>query len=312
MMDELQPHIDSVFEAKTGTWQYIVSDPLTKDAVIIDSVLDYDSATNTIGNTNAESLISLISERGYNIVAILETHAHADHLTAARYLQQRLLRHGKPKAPICIGKRITQVQHTFAKKYGIDEHEYADVFDRLLDDDEELRIGRLVCRVVHLPGHTPDHVDYIVGANAFVGDTLFEPNVGSARCDKPSSDTHALFRSIAGTLYSLPGEYRIYVGHDYPPGAGGEGRPEPRAFATVAEQRRDNKHVRDGVDEDQFITWRTERDSTLAEPRLLHQSVQFNIRAGRLPEAGEHGHRLLHVPLKVPDELWNWGFAPQG
>jgi glyoxylase-like metal-dependent hydrolase (beta-lactamase superfamily II) len=311
MADELQPKIDSIFEPKTSTWQYIVSDPETKDAVVIDSVLDYDPNTNTISNANAEKLLALISHQGYNIVAILETHAHADHLTASRYLQQSLQRRGKPKPPICIGKRITQVQHTFASKYGVDEHEYAGVFDKLLDDNEEMPVGRLTCRAVHLPGHTPDHVGYVVGANVFVGDSLFQPDVGSARCDFPGGDARALFRSITKTLYALPDDYRIHVGHDYPPGGAG-GRTDPRAFATVAEQRRDNKHVRDGVAEDEFIAWRAERDSTLAEPRLLHQSLQFNIRAGRLPEASEHGHRFLHVPLKVPDEVWNWGFAPQG
>ncbi|RYP09301.1 hypothetical protein DL764_001348 [Monosporascus ibericus] len=308
---ELQPNIDTIFEPKTSTWQYIVSDPVTNDAVIIDSVLDYDPATNTIGNASAEQLLSLIKERGYNIVAILETHAHADHLTGACYIQQYLLRRGKPKPPICIGKRITQVQHTFAAKYGLTEDEYISVFDRLLDDDECIRVGSLQCKVLHLPGHTPDHLGYVIGHNVFVGDSLFQPDVGSARCDFPGGDARALFRSITEKLYALPDYYRIFVGHDYPPGGQG-GRAEPRAFATVAEERRDNKHVRDGVDENQFIAWRTERDATLAEPRLIHQSLQFNIRGGKLPEASEHGHRFLHLPLKVPDEVWNWGFAPQG
>jgi glyoxylase-like metal-dependent hydrolase (beta-lactamase superfamily II) len=308
---ELQPTIDTIFEPNTSTWQYIVSDPTTKDAVIIDSVLDYNPTTNTISNTNAESLLALISDRGYNIVAILETHAHADHLTAARYLQQTLLRRGKPLAPICIGALITSVQHTFAAKYRVDPHEYDGVFDRLLSDASTLPIGKITCRVLHLPGHTPDHVGYLIGSNVFVGDSLFQPDVGSARCDFPGGDARALFHSIKTKLYSLPDDYRIYVGHDYPPG-GPDGRTEPRAFTTVAEQRRTNKHVRDGVEEDQFIAWRNERDSSLAEPRLLHQSLQFNIRGGRLPEASEHGHRFLHVPLRVSDDVWNWGFAPQG
>jgi glyoxylase-like metal-dependent hydrolase (beta-lactamase superfamily II) len=308
---ELQPNINTIFEPKTSTWQYIVSEPLTNDAVIIDSILDYDPATNTIGNTNAEQLLSMIRERGYNIVAILETHAHADHLTAARYIQQALLRRGRPKPPICIGKRITQVQRTFAAKYGLIEDQYTSVFDRLLDDDEEIRVGRLNCKVLHLPGHTPDHVGYVIDHNVFVGDSLFQPDVGSARCDFPDGNAHTLFRSITEKLYALPDNYRIFVGHDYPPGGEG-GRTAPRAFATVAEERRDNKHVRDGVDENQFIAWRTERDAMRAEPRLIHQSLQFNLRGGRLPEASEHGHRFLHLPLKVPDEVWDWGFAPQG
>ncbi|KAK0731936.1 beta-lactamase-like protein [Lasiosphaeris hirsuta] len=307
------PNVESIFEPNTGTWQYIVSDAVTNDAVVIDSVLDYEASTNAIGNANAERLLTLIKERGYNIVAILETHAHADHLTAARYLQQRLLRRGKPSPPICIGKRIAQVQHTFAIKYGVPEAEYAGAFDRLLDDDDDIRIGRLHCKVLHLPGHTPDHIGYVIGHNVFVGDSLFLPDVGSARCDFPGGDARTLFRSVTEKLYALPDHYRIFVGHDYPPGVNVKGdRTEPRAFATVAEQRRDNKHIRGGVNESEFIAWRTERDATLAEPRLMHQSLQFNIRGGRLPEASEHGHRFLHLPLKVSDEVWDWGFAPQG
>ena len=307
----LQPIIDAIFEPDTSTWQYIVSDPATKEAVIIDSVLNYNPATNTISNTNAESLLALISDRGYKIVAILETHAHADHLTAARYLQQTLLRRGNPFAPICIGELITSVQRTFAAKYRVDPHEYDGVFDRLLSEASTISIGKITCRVLHLPGHTPDHLGYQVGSNVFVGDSLFQPDVGSARCDFPGGDARALFHSITDKLYSLPDDYHIYVGHDYPPG-GPDGRTEPRAFATVAEQRRANKHVRDGVEEDQFIAWRKERDSSLAEPRLIHQSLQFNIRGGRLPEASEHGHRFFQVPLKISDDVWNWGFAPQG
>ncbi|KAK4446681.1 beta-lactamase-like protein [Podospora aff. communis PSN243] len=307
----LEPIVNPIFEPETCTWQYIVADPATKDAVIIDSVLDYNPATNTISNTNAEKLLTFISEHNYTIVAILETHAHADHLTAARYLQQTLFRRGHPLAPICIGALITSVQQTFAAKYRIPAHEYANVFDRLLKDGSTLPIGNLTCRVLHLPGHTPDHIGYLIGSNVFVGDSLFQPDVGSARCDFPGGSAHALFRSITTKLYTLPDDYRVYVGHDYPPG-GPQGRTEPRAFATVAEQRGSNKHVRDGVEEGQFIAWREERDASLAEPRLIHQSLQFNIRGGRLPEASKHGHRFLHVPLRVADEVWSWGFAPQG
>jgi len=308
---EQQPIVNAIFEPDTCTWQYIVSDPATKDAVIIDSVLDYNPTTNTISNASAEKLLALISDRGYNIIAILETHAHADHLTAARYLQQALLRRGKPLAPICIGALITSVQHAFAAQYRVNPHEYDGVFDRLLPDGSTIPIGNIVCRVLHLPGHTPDHVGYLIGSNVFVGDSLFQPDVGSARCDFPGGDTRALFHSITTKLYSLPDDVRIYVGHDYPPG-GPDGRTEPRAWATVAEQRRTNKHVRDGVEAEQFIAWRNERDSSLAQPRLIHQSLQFNIRGGQLPEASEHGHRFFHVPLKISDDVWSWGFAPQG
>ena len=306
MADEPQPQVDSVFEPKTGTWQYIVSDPETKDAAIIDSVLDFDPATNTIGNATAEELLALVAEKGYNVVAILETHAHADHLTAAAYLQQALVRQGRPRAPICIGRHITQVQATFAARYGVDEAECAGAFDRLLAEGDEVAVGRLAARVISLPGHTPDSVGYVVGgADAFVGDSLFQPDVGSARCDFPGGDARALFRSVASTLYGLPEACRLHVGHDYPPA----GRAEPRDAATVAEQRSANKHVRDGVAEDEFVAWRAERDASLAEPRLMHQSLQFNIRAGRLPPAGDTGQRLIRVPLKVPAEVLEAGFT---
>ncbi|KAF2259335.1 Metallo-hydrolase/oxidoreductase [Lojkania enalia] len=308
MADNQQPLIETIFEPKTCTWQYIVADPETKDTVIIDSVLDYDSTTNTISTGSADNLLSIIESKGYNVVAILETHAHADHLTASRYLQQKLIRNGKSRPDICIGKRIESVQHTFARKYGIDEAEYIGVFDKLLDDDEVLPLGKLSIRVIHLPGHTPDHVGYMIGSNVFVGDSIFLSDVGSARCDFPGGDAKALFSSMM-KLLALPPDVRLYTGHDYPPG---DGRTEPQPFATVAEQKARNKHVHDGVTEEQFVTWRRQRDETLAEPKLIHQSLQFNIRAGQLPKSNEHGHRFMHVPLKVPEGAWNWGIAPQG
>ena len=308
MSDEILPQIHSILEPKTGTWQYIVADPETKDAIIIDSVLDFDPTTNTVGNTTAENLLSQVSENDYNIVAILETHAHADHLTAAAYLQQALMSKGKPQAPICIGEHITQVQATFAPRYGVDVAEYTGTFDRLLAVGDEVQVGRLAARVVALPGHTPDSIGYVVGSSdAFVGDSLFQPDVGSARCDFPGGDARTLFRSVTGTLYQLPEACRLHVGHDYPPG--GDARTEPRDAATVGESRRSNKHMRDGVAEDEFVTWRAERDSTLAEPRLIHQALQFNIRAGRLPKAGDTGQRFIKVPIKIPDDVLKRGFA---
>ncbi|KAF2004996.1 Metallo-hydrolase/oxidoreductase [Amniculicola lignicola CBS 123094] len=308
MANDQQPDIKSVFEPKTGTWQYIVADPATKDAVIIDSVLDYDSATSTITTESANNLLSVVDSNNFNVVAILETHAHADHLTASRYLQQKLLRSGKPKASICIGKRIESVQHTFARKYGIDEAEYVGVFDKLLDDDELIPLGKLSIHVMHLPGHTPDHVGYKVGSNIFTGDSIFLPDVGTARCDFPGGDARALYRSMQ-KLLALPPDLRLYSGHDYPPKDRIEG---PQPFATVADEKARNLHVHDGVTEEQFVEWRHKRDETLAEPKLIHQALQFNIRAGQLPRTNDHGHRFVHVPLKVPEEEWTWGNAPQG
>jgi glyoxylase-like metal-dependent hydrolase (beta-lactamase superfamily II) len=159
-----------------------------------------------------------------------------------------LLLQPTPEAPICIGERITQVQSTFARKYGVNAYEYDGMFDQLLEDDEETPIGKPVCRVLQIPGHTRDHIGYVIDANVFVGDWLFQPDAGSARCNFPGGDVRALFRSVVDKLYSLPDDYRIYVGHDYAPG--GSGRTESRPFATVAEQCRENKHIRDGVEED--------------------------------------------------------------
>lgn len=310
MADASQPEIHTVFEPNTSTWQYIVADPVTKDAAIIDSVLDYDIATSTITTLSADNLIHFVKQQNYNIIFILETHVHADHLTASKYIQQTLLCAGYPKSQICIGKRIEQVQHTFATKYRIDKAEYVGVFDKLLDDGQRLSLGSLEIEILHLPGHTPDHVGYVIGSNVFTGDSLFLPDVGSARCDFPGGDATALFKSMS-KLLSLPPDFRLYSGHDYPPNQGEE-RKEPRAFAIVAEQREKNKHVHDGVSMNEFVQWRTQRDATLGEPRLLHQALQFNIRAGQLPAVSDHGHRFFHVPLKVPEDAWTWGVETQG
>ncbi|KAK1827610.1 beta-lactamase-like protein [Podospora conica] len=297
-MSALEPIIHTCFEPRTSTWQYVVADPSTKSAVIIDSVLDFDPSTSTISTETADALLSLVKENGYTVQHILETHVHADHLTASRYLQQQLEKtnadHTKPA--ICIGKRIHSVQERFARRYGIDKAEYEGAFDHLIDDDEIFPLGKLQVKAIHLPGHTPDHMGYMVGANVFCGDSLFNTDVGSARCDFPDGDAHELYASAA-KLFSLPPATKIYTGHDYPP----DGRQEPRAYTTVAEQREDNKHLKAGTSEAEFVAWRQGRDAGLAEPRLLHQALQFNIRAGRLPgvRGKGFGDRLLHVPVKV-------------
>ncbi|ORY18637.1 beta-lactamase-like protein [Clohesyomyces aquaticus] len=310
MPQSLQPEIHTIFEPNTSTWQYIIADPSTKDAAIVDSVLDFNIPTSTITTASADNILDVAKANEYKITYILETHAHADHLTASKYIQQTLARAGNPRPQICIGKRIEQVQRTFATKYHIDETEYVGVFDKLLEDGERLPLGKLEIEVLHLPGHTPDHVGYVIGSNVFTGDSLFLPDVGSARCDFPGGDATALFKSMT-RLLALPADCRLYSGHDYPPNEG-DGRKEPQAFATVAEQREKNKHVHDGVTLDEFVQWRTARDATLGEPRLLHQALQFNIRAGQLPSKSEHGHRFFHVPLKVPEEAWTWGIETQG
>lgn len=299
-----QPEIHTYFEPVTATWQYLVADPTTRDAVIIDSVLDFDPASNQLSTKTADGLLEAVSRYHLNIVRILETHAHADHLTAATYLQQKLVSGGKPRPEICIGARITDVQATFAPKYQIAVSELAGVFDKLLQDNEKFTIGALQAQVLHLPGHTPDHVGYLIGENVFTGDSIFNPDVGSARADFPGGSAVALYAS-SRTLLGLPENYRLYVGHDYPPDtrAPNEAGEKFKPYTTVKEQREQNKHVREGTAEEEFVKFRSERDAVLGEPRLLHQSLQFNIRAGKLPVATESGDMLLHLPVKAPREL---------
>ncbi|KAK4221258.1 putative beta-lactamase hydrolase-like protein [Podospora fimiseda] len=289
-----EPTITPVFEHKTGTFQYLVADPSTKAAVIIDAVLDYDKCSQTITTTTADGLLSLIREKGYTISHILETHAHADHLTSSFYLQRRLEEQQGTKPPVCIGKRIDRVQMLFGERYGIDADEYEGVFDKLFEDDEEFKVGNLTAKAMHLPGHTPDHLGYKIGDNVFCGDSLFHVDIGTARCDFPGGSAHSLYQS-AKKLLSLPDHVKVWTGHDYPP----EGERDPVPYVTVGNHREMNKHVKDGVTEDQFVAMRNERDSHLAAPRLLHESLQVNVRAGRLPKKNEAGMRLLKVPVKV-------------
>jgi glyoxylase-like metal-dependent hydrolase (beta-lactamase superfamily II) len=296
MNANFDPRVHTVFEPKTSTWQYIVADPETQHAVIIDSVLDFDSANNTITTTSADALLKIVETENYEVDYILETHAHADHLTASHYLQKALQSKGKSRAQIGIGRRITTVQKTFASRYGIPEREFANVFDKLFDDDEEFPVGHMRVRAIHLPGHTPDHIGYVIGSDIFTGDSIFNPDVGSARCDFPGGSAAQLYSSMQNLL-SFPDHFKLYTGHDYPP----SGQREPKPWVTVAEQKAGNKHVGNGTKEDVFVAWRAERDKTLSEPRLIHQALQVNIRGGRLPNKTSEGLRLLHVPVKVPE-----------
>ncbi|OJI82462.1 hypothetical protein ASPTUDRAFT_148497 [Aspergillus tubingensis CBS 134.48] len=296
-----EPTIHSLFKPKTGTWQYIVADPSTSAAVIIDSVLDYDPETQIITTATADGLLSLIEEKGYTVQRILETHAHADHLTAASYLAHRLSqRPGSQRPPICIGKRITQVQQHFGRRFGIPATEYEDVFDQLFDDDETFAIGQLIATAMHLPGHTPDHLGYQIGDNIFCGDSLFHADLGTARCDFPSGSAQDLYNS-AQKLLRLPDNVKIWTGHDYPH----TDRPDPVPWLSVRDHRMRNKHVNETVTEAQFLSLRQERDATLREPKLLNPSLQLNIRAGELPApSGESKERMLHLPLKIDGEEW--------
>ncbi|KAJ5348475.1 uncharacterized protein N7506_001728 [Penicillium brevicompactum] len=294
-----EPVIHDVFDDVSGTWQYIVADPTTLTAVIIDPVLNFDPATQAITTRSADSLLALVKARNYKIDKILETHAHADHLSAASYLQTHIMKSQDHKPPICIGKRIEAVQKLFSQRYGVPSREYRHVFDKLFDDDETFAIGNMTAKAIHLPGHTPDHLGYMIGDNIFCGDSLFHADIGTARCDFPGGDAKDLFQS-GRKLLDLPGHFKIWTGHDYPP----EGRTEPVPWLSVREHRELNKHLKDGMSEEHFVALRKERDEKLAAPRLLHQSLQINIRAGRLPAPTEAGHRLLHVPLKIAGEGW--------
>lgn len=292
----MQPIVHSQFEPKTSTWQYIVACPDTKQAVIIDPVLDYDQATLSIDTATARSLLDKVNSLGYSIVRLLETHVHADHLSAAHFLQKTLVATGKPKPPICIGRRIRSVQENFARRYGIPDEELKDAFDKLWDDDEKFNIGNLTAQVLHLPGHTPDHIGYLIGDNIFSGDSIFNPDVGTARCDFPGGDANALWNSMQ-RLLSLPGQTKVYTGHDYPPDR------DAMPCVTVAEQKQKNKHIKEGTSKDDYIKWRVERDGTLNEPKLIHPSLQVNSRGGRLPGRWHNKGVFFNLLVQVPEDL---------
>ncbi|KAK5400777.1 hypothetical protein LTR06_011269 [Exophiala xenobiotica] len=292
-----EPVIHDQFDKKTGSWQYVVADPTSQSAVIIDPVLDYDSPTGTISTTNADQLLLLVKDNGYRVDMILETHAHADHMTAASYLQKRLSEEqGIDRPLIGIGKRIRQVQEMFGERYGIPPAEYQGAFDKLFDDDEVFHVGNMEAQAIHIPGHTPDHMGYRIGDNVFVGDSVFHIDVGSARADFPGGSADALFNS-GRKLFELPDHTRIWIGHDYPP----PGRDAPVSSMTVQDHKKQNKHLKDTISEQAFVDLRKQRDAMLSEPKLIHTSLQVNIRAGQLPKPTESGHRMLHIPMRLPE-----------
>jgi glyoxylase-like metal-dependent hydrolase (beta-lactamase superfamily II) len=281
--------VTSFLHAPTSTWSHVVADPATRAAAIIDPVLDYDWRSARTGTTSAARIVEHCRASGLEVRWILETHAHADHLSAAQYLQQQL--GGK----IAIGRGILSVQRTFKRIFNLGDEFTSDgsQFDRLVDDDEALPLGELAIHVIATPGHTNDSVTYVVDDAIFVGDTLFMPDGGSARCDFPGGDAVELYRSVRW-MYTLPPATRMFLCHDYPP----VGR-EPRGETTVGAQRADNIHIRDGVTEQAFVQLRTQRDATLDVPNLIIPAVQVNIRAGRMPTPEVDGVSFLRVPLNV-------------
>ncbi|KZT10637.1 Metallo-hydrolase/oxidoreductase [Laetiporus sulphureus 93-53] len=285
--EESTPTVYTFFERATSTWQYIIVDPHTSDAVVIDPVLDYDASSGSVTTETADGLLSFIHHNKLTIHRILETHAHADHLTAAQYFKHQL----GGQIPVCIGQRIGQVQKTFAPKYGFDDPSvFENTFDCFFKDDEQFGLGKLSCRVMHLPGHTPDHVGYLIGKAVFTGDSIFNPDVGSARADFPGGNAEDLYASMR-RLLSLPPDYRLFVGHDYPQDR------DQTCWSTVEEQRERNKHLKVGTDAEMFIEWRKQRDAVLGAPRLLHPSLQVNIRAGKLPPKDEKGRIFFKIPI---------------
>lgn len=292
-MSSQPPHIEGFFDPTTSTVSYLVMDPVSRLCALVDSVLDYDPKSGHTGTASADRLIALVKERHAKVEWILETHVHADHLTAAPYLKERL--GGK----IGIGAQIATVQKVFGTLFnsGADMARDGSQFDHLFMDDEPFSIGTLACRALHTPGHTPACMTYVVGDGsgraAIVGDTLFMPDYGTARCDFPGGDARTLFRSINKVL-SLPEDTLLYMCHDYQPG----GR-EVRFVSTVGDERRSNVHIRNGITEEEFVAMRSKRDASLGMPTLILPSVQINMRAGHLPEPEANGIRYLKIPLNA-------------
>lgn len=283
------PVVEPFFDPVTATVTYVVHTGRGSACAIVDPVLDYDPKSGRTSTESADRVIAFVREYGLAVEWLLETHAHADHLSSAPYLKAHV------GGRIAIGEHIRTVQGVFSKVFNLGGIVAGDgsEFDHLFEDGETFAVGPLVARAMHVPGHTPADLAYRIGDAVFVGDTMFMPDVGSARCDFPGGDAHTLYRS-ARRLLDLPGETRLFMCHDYPPDS-----RAPRFETTVAEQRRENVHLHDGVTEDAFVEMRTARDRTLSMPNLILPSIQVNIRAGRMPEPEDNGVRYLKIPLNA-------------
>lgn len=286
----LRPSIAGFFDEATNTVSYVVHDAATGEAAIIDSVLDFEAAAGRTSYGSADRIIEYVTSNNLKVMWQIETHAHADHISAAPYLQERL--GGK----LAIGREIVRVQDVFGKLFnaGTDFERDGSQFDHLFTDGETFRVGELEGIALHVPGHTPADMAFIIGDAAFVGDTIFMPDFGTARADFPGGDAHQLFRSIR-RLLSLPDDTRLFLCHDYK----APGRDDYAWETTVGLQRKGNVHVRDGVSEDEFVAMRQSRDETLAMPTLILPSVQINIRGGRLPEPEDNGVSYIKIPVNA-------------
>lgn len=285
----MNPTVKAFFDAATWTVSYVVYDQAGGHCALVDSVLDYDAKSGRTATRSADALLAFVSEQALTVQWILETHAHADHLSAAHYLREKV--GGK----IAIGAAITQVQKVFKGIFHLESEFQPDggQFDHLLQDGEVFAIGKLQAQALSVPGHTPACMAFQVGDSVFVGDTLFMPDVGTARCDFPGGSAHNLYQSVR-KLLSLPPDTRLFMCHDYPP----PGR-QPTWQCTVADQRAHNIHLHDGVTEAEFVSLRTRRDATLEMPVLILPAVQVNIRAGALPPAEDNGVAYLKIPLNA-------------
>ncbi len=284
------PVIRTFFDEPTFTATHVVHDPVTRRAAIIDSVLDFDQASGRTSTASAEAVVAYVEAEGLSVDWILETHAHADHLSAAPFLKERL------GGTVTIGAAITTVQQTFAKVFNEPASFATDgsQFDRLMQDGEGFMLGEIPAVALHVPGHTPACLAYVIGDAVFVGDTLFMPDYGTARCDFPGGDARTLYRSIR-RLMALPGETRVFLCHDYQ-------APDRKDYVwetTIAAEREANIQMHEGVSEDDFVARREARDATLAMPRLILPSVQVNIRAGNLPAPEANGVSYLKLPLNL-------------
>jgi glyoxylase-like metal-dependent hydrolase (beta-lactamase superfamily II) len=289
-VESASPMVTSFFDEPTFTYSYILQDPNSQSCAIIDSVLDFDYASGETSTASADKLLDFVKTNHLTVEWILETHVHADHLSAAPYLQAHT------GAKIGIGEHITTVQNTFGKAFnaGTEFARDGSQFDALFKDGDTIQIGQLLGKAIHTPGHTPACMTYLFGDAGFVGDTLFMPDYGTARCDFPGGDASTLFQSIQ-KLFALPDETRLYMCHDYK-------APNRDYYAnqtTVGEERLNNIHVGAGATEQSFVAMRTQRDATLSMPRLILPSVQINMRAGQMPPAEENGQVYLKVPVNL-------------
>jgi len=286
----MNAHVEAFFDPATFTYSYVVSDPETHQCAVIDSVLDYDPASGRTSHATAQRLVDYVREKELTVQWLLETHVHADHLSAAPYLKQQL------GGQLAIGDQITVVQDTFGKLFNAGTEFATDgrQFDHLFHDGDTFQVGKVQARAIHTPGHTPACMTYVIGDAAFVGDTLFMPDYGTARCDFPGGNARTLYQSIQ-KLFALPDETRVFMCHDYK----APGREEFLYETTIAAEREQNVHVHAGITEEQFVAMRSARDATLGMPTLILPSVQINMRGGELPKPESNGTRYLKIPLDV-------------